>query len=192
MDLGSAFSSAYEVETDPEFPGDGDWGCLVCSYKADGTITQDFESRWGAPTILRVLPASAPSWVGMFPAGGLGGESGVFGCPSLNHMCVVANGAAYLVDVTTPHGGAAMVRPDTHQVLPVPHAPLLLLAGFQDLVAVGIEGVAWRSPRLVLDELWVEQALENHLVCRGHEMRGTVTFEVDLATGERVDLIPRR
>ena len=83
------FSAAYEVETDPEFPGNGEWDCPVYRYAAGGTVTSDFESGWGAPTVLRITPRSGSESVLIFAAGGLGGASGNYACPAPEHLSVL-------------------------------------------------------------------------------------------------------
>src|SRR5439155_18309383 len=98
------FRPRYKLEVDPEFPGDGQWGCPVFGFDRDGRIMERFASRWGAPLTVRV---QAPSqvWVGMFAAGGLGGLRGVFACPSPSGLCAVVDGEAYLVEVDHPERG---------------------------------------------------------------------------------------
>jgi len=76
------FAPTYEIESDPEFPADGAWPCPVFAFDRDGRVGPEFVSRWGAPRIVRVLPAASSEWVGMFPSGGLSGVSGVFATPS--------------------------------------------------------------------------------------------------------------
>ena len=76
------FAPAYEVQADPEFPPNGTWSCQLFAYDRDGCVQPESVSRWGAPRIVHVQPANATEWVGVFPAGGLGGISGVFATPS--------------------------------------------------------------------------------------------------------------
>jgi hypothetical protein len=180
------FAAAYEVEPEPEFPGDGEWGCPVYGYAADGVVSSDFESRWGAPTVLRVTTQSGTESVLMFAAGGLGGESGIFACPAPEDLCVVAAGQAYLVDTRMPEGDAVVLRSDTQEVVPLPHEGLLLLSGFQNIVAVGINGVVWRSPRLAHDGLHVDYARAGRIFCHAEDMSGWFELEVDAATGNRL------
>jgi hypothetical protein len=66
------FECAFTVEVDPEFPGDGDWGCPVVGFDRTGGVMPAFESRWGTPLVARVQPDSGQAWVAMFAAGGLG------------------------------------------------------------------------------------------------------------------------
>lgn len=71
------------------------------------------------------------------------------------------------------------------QVLPVAGAPLLLLVRFIDIAAIGPDGVAWTTPRLVVDDLRVEVAIAAGIVCSGDNLEGTLTIELDPATGQQ-------
>ena len=122
----------------------------------------------------------------MFAAGGLGGDSGSYVCPAPESLCVTVDGNAYLVDVTWPQRGAVVARSDVQHVVAVPDEQLLLLAGFQDIVAVGIRGIAWRSSRLALDCLQIDHASAGRIYCHGEDMSGWVDLELDAATGQQV------
>lgn len=183
-DLG--FSPAYAVEMGPEFPADGDWRCQVLGFDRDGHIVDPFESRWGAPVIVRVSPLGASGWVGMFAASGLGGVSGAYAAPSPEGICVLADGEAYLVDANRPGQGAQVVHHQVWQVVRVPDRSLVLLVRPIDIVALGASGVAWRTPRLAVADLWVLQATQNSVVCQCETFGGTPTIELDPATGQQV------
>jgi hypothetical protein len=129
------FASAYEIQADPEFPPNGTWSCPLFAYDRDGCVQPEFVSRWGAPRIVHVQPATATEWVGMFPAGGLGGISGVFATPSPERLCVLVDGVAYLVRVDAPGDGAVIAHDQIEQVFPASAPPLLLLVRGIDIVA---------------------------------------------------------
>lgn len=64
------FSPTYSCQSDPELPGDGDWGCPVHGFRRDGGLTSgQFRSRWGTARIARFTLADATTWVGLFEAG---------------------------------------------------------------------------------------------------------------------------
>src|SRR5258705_13453288 len=102
MDAFFSFAPAFSFETDPEFPGSGEWDCPVFYFGRDGAITQAFESRWGTPLVVRVEPPTNQAWVGMFASGGLGGVRDTTPCPSPTNLCLIADGLAYVVDVEHP------------------------------------------------------------------------------------------
>lgn len=178
------FSPAYEVEPDPEFPAGGAWSCPVIAFDRDGRVQAEFVSRWGAPRILRVRPPDSPEWVGMFPSGGLGGVSGVYATPSPERLCVLVDGAAYIVRVDGPQEGAVIAHDTVEQVVSSMEPPLLLLVRGIDIVALGSEGVAWRSPRLAVDDLRVGVVDTDGIHCTGDLLSGDLaSFIVDPASG---------
>jgi hypothetical protein len=110
---------------------------------------------------------------------------GVYGCPSPDDLCVIADGLAYLVDVTKPDGGAVIVHNQVHQVIRVADRDLVLFVRPIDIVALGMSGVAWRTQRLVVDDLWVQQAARDVIVCRGDNLGGTPEIKLDPQTGQQ-------
>ena len=181
------FSPAFQVVVGPEFPGNGDWGCPVFCFGRDGRLQEPFDARWGAPTIVEVTPHDGERWVGQFAAGGLGGISGVFATPSPRLLCVVADGLAYLVGVDNAHRGADVVHDQVGQVEVVVEPALLLLVRFIDIVAIGGDGVAWRSKRLAVDDLRVVSTSGGIIQCSLDNLGGSPTIALDAATGEQRD-----
>jgi hypothetical protein len=160
------FRPAYEIEVDPEFPGDGDWHAPVFFFDGDGTVSQSAgDSTSGAPLVIRVT-MEQERWVGTFAAG-IDGVRGVFATPDPIRMCCVVAGLAYVVSVTDPGAGAELAHGDTMRVMPVTGRSMLLLVGFVDMTALGQGGTQWRSERLVLDDLNVLHASADGIVCTG-------------------------
>lgn len=180
------FEPAFDVVVDPEFPGDGDWGCDVFGFGRDGAIDEPFRSVWGTPFVVEVLPRVSPRWVGQYAAGGLGGLSGVYACPSPNHLCVVVDGEAYLTDVERPRDGAVVAHDQVGQVVAVEGRPLLLLVRFIDIVALGPQGIVWKSQRLAVDDLRVVHASGDHIECTLDNLGGSPTITLEAATGQQV------
>ena len=114
--------------------------------------------------------------------------SGVWSCPDPDRMVAVAGGYAYLVDTLHPDRCDLMEqRPVTH-LLPVFEEGLLLLAGFHDVLALGAEGVRWRTGRLSWEGLTLNSVDQGTLRGVGWDMFADtdVPFTVDLHTGEHV------
>ena len=126
-------------------------------------------------------------WVASFAAGGIGGITGVYACPSPTDLCVVSDGSAYIVDVRHPEHGAATPLAQVSQVMPIRGRPLLLLARMTDLVAVGAAGIEWRTRRLCLDGLAVVSATHEAIRCTGEFLGEMRDPAVDPATGERAE-----
>lgn len=183
----SADDILYDVLADPEFPGDGDWGCPMFAFDRDGRIADNAGSRWGPPTVVDVRPEAGERWVGSFAAGGLGGVSGVFATPAPAQLCVVVDGLAYVVSVHDPASGAVIVHDQVWQVEFIEEPARLLLVRFIDIVALGEEGVAWRTPRVAVDGLRVVHAGLAGIECTCDNMVGTETITLDPFTGEQVE-----
>ncbi|MFI9813220.1 hypothetical protein [Saccharothrix variisporea] len=174
----------YAVEVDPEFPPDGDWGCPVFEFGHDGGLG-GFTSRWGA-TVVRVTAAT--EWVGLFPGEWPDGVDDVFATPDPGRLCVVAGGSAFVVRVDSPGEGAVVAQDRVHQVVPVGDR-LVLLVSEVDVVALGPDGVAWRSGRLAGDGLRVVRADPDAVHCVGnfHYLgEDPQEFVLDPATGRVV------
>jgi hypothetical protein len=138
---------------------------LFC-FDRSGSLAPDPVTRWGTPLTIVVHPVASPPWVGSYAAGGLGGVSALSASPSPRHLVTVADGLAYITDVGSPGDGAAIACNMVRQVVPV-ETELLLLATAIDLVALGPKGIAWRTGRLVVDDLRVEHASMDRIVCSG-------------------------
>lgn len=177
------FSPSFRATVDPEFPGDGDWRCPVVGFGRDGAVQEIFESRWGAPTIVEVTRRNGVRWIGQFAAGGLGGVSGLYAVPNSLQLCVVADGLAYLVDVDSDPPAAQVVHDQVGQVEAAAEPDLLLLVRFIDIVAVGPAGVAWRTPRLAVDDLHVLTTTDGQIVCALDNLGHSSTITLDAATG---------
>ncbi|MCP4304350.1 MAG: hypothetical protein GY788_05625 [bacterium] len=180
------FQPAYAVEPNPEYPGSGVWGDPLFCFDRTGAVVVGPDSTWGPPLVVRVSPSKGSGdWVGMFPSGGGWGVTEVCACPSPFNMAVLSAGETHLVDVRSPGSGASVVQHSVTQVVPV-GADLMLLTSYSDIVAIGADGVAWKSPRLALDNLVVTNATTEYIACSGITFAGDNTYiEVDTRTGEQ-------
>jgi hypothetical protein len=157
----NGFAPAFDAEADPEFPGDGRWSCPVFAFDYDGRVVQEFKSPWGTPFVVRVTPADGSEWVGLFPAGGLGGED------------------------DAPGSAAVVAQDQVRQVVPVIDSSLLLLVSYVDMVAIDSQGIAWTSPRLALDGLRITHTDADGIHCVADTLAGSAeTIVVNPATGE--------
>lgn len=138
----------------------------------------------GSAQQLHIAPADGEPWIGVFSAGYDGGLTKLLSCPNPHWLCMISRGACYFVDSRNPQDWReAGIFPVEH-ALAAPGAGLLLLAGFTDFEAWGIDGQAWRSARLSLDGL-------RGLRVEGMQLRGEgwhpdcwEEFTLDLRTGE--------
>ena len=183
----------YDFETNPEFPGTGDWGCPTYHFAATHdhvrvTCGDHVYRGPAADLVVRVVSSSGTRWVGYF-ASGLGGATAALRSPAAGHLLVVASGAPYLVDVEEP--GASTVATQGMPVRSVIHlADSVLLASDLDITAVGASGVEWSTPRLCLDDLAVERVEDGVIQCTGwfgeSDAYGRDEISIDLTTGRQV------
>ena len=89
--------------------------------------------------------------------------SGVWSCPSEHHLLAVAGGYAYRVDTLHPGTAELLEQRPVTALLPAPEHGLILLAGFHDLLALGKDGVLWRSARLSWEGITLGQIHGQHL-----------------------------
>lgn len=112
--------------------------------------------------------------------------SGIWACPAPDDLLVVAGGYGYLIHTTDPaHCEFLPIRPIT-AVLPAPEDGLLLLAGFNDVLALGADGVRWQTSRLSWEGITLREVRGGRLHGDGWDMftDREVPFTVDLRTGE--------
>jgi len=180
------FEPNFTVEVHPPYPPDGTWDCPVVGFDVDGRAHPCTEFDGRAALVARVQPAERPAWVGLFDNGGLGRVEGAFAGPGPGQLCVVAEGTAYLVDVDSPTDGAVVVGDQVQHVAADTEHRLLLLAGDTDLVAVGVAGLAWRSPRVALDGLRIAGTGAAGIQCHawlGDHDGATHLITIDPCTG---------
>ena len=111
--------------------------------------------------------------------------SGVWSCPAPDDLLAVAGGYAYRVATLRPDTVELVEQRPVTALLPVPERGLLLLAGFHDVLALGSEGVRWRTGRLSWEGLRLRAVEDGELHGEGWDMftDREMPFTVDLTTG---------
>ena len=111
--------------------------------------------------------------------------SGVWSCPAPGDLLAVAGGYAYRLNTQQPERTELLEQRPVTAVLAAQQEGLLLLAGFHDVLALGRDGVRWRSPRLSWEGITLSGVVDGHLHGRGWDMfaDAEVPFAVDLRTG---------
>lgn len=180
----------YECEVDPEFPGAGSWGCDVFAFGSDSqgnpkvmSSTDEFRSPWGSPLVIKV-ETSHRRWVGYFEAG-MGGPTRVVASPDPHTLCALCSGAAYLIPVEEPSEMRVLPSLPAREIAAVPEIPLIVLADWTHMVAVGQTGQEWRSQRLCLDGLHILEARTDAIRCEGDFVGSVEEFAVDPRTGRQ-------
>lgn len=138
--------------------------------------------------LLRVTPNGAAPWNGLFagqPSGRY--KSGVYSCPNANALCVVSNGAGYVLDVRDPDGYQEIPISPVLDVVPGIGVGILVLANYTDVLAWGHSGRCWLAERVSFDGI-------RNLRVEGGTLRGLSwspvddeqPFALDLSTGTRL------
>ena len=111
--------------------------------------------------------------------------SGVWSCPRGSDLLAVAGGYAYLVDTNDPSKCVHLPLKPVTRVVAAPQEGLLLLAGFQNVIAVGMDGLAWQSERVTWEGVTLGDVVGGALHGMGWDMMRDeeVPFVMDLRTG---------
>ncbi|HXS14388.1 MAG TPA: hypothetical protein VN734_16945 [Acidobacteriaceae bacterium] len=138
--------------------------------------------------LLQVKPASGGSFLATCALGfrAPSALSAIWSCPRPDDILAVAGGYAYLADTLAPERPLHLPMRPVTQVLPVPGANLLLLAGFHTIAAIGAAGLLWETARLTWEGLTLGDIRDNQLHGLGWDMRSDreLPFTVDLTTGQ--------
>jgi len=174
---GKPFPGAYSARESAELPSGQD----VVELKPG------IQSAPGG-MLFEVSPDDGDSWVGIARASTLRASSavsGLFTTPGPRQLCVVVRGTAYLVDVARRHHyvTVAATVPVTGAVT-LREADLLLLVTPWTVIAIDGNGVAWRTERLAIDGVRLDEADSSKLAgLADPESAEPREFVIDLKTG---------
>lgn len=134
--------------------------------------------------LVRCQSPGHASWTGCF-AFGDGGVRGLFTHPDERCLCVVSDGAGYIVRVDDPTSWTFIEGDSVMHVLPVPTRNLLVVADNGSVVAYGRTGVAWRT-QLPADGLEFAALTDDQISFWAENPLCTETFllTLDLQTGD--------
>lgn len=141
--------------------------------------------------MVKVTPkVGPPPWIGVFAFGfpNFLARSGVYSCPDPFVICVVSKGQAYLVPTHDPTVCTAVPSIPVCEIMPLSQYGLLLFADNTTVTAVGKQDVAWKTERLVADDLKILAADETNglLTVSGWDPINSERrqLKLDLATGQ--------
>jgi hypothetical protein len=178
IDIDLTFPHSFECDVLEELPGTG--VSRLHYFPGVGESGRD-------GVIVRVRPASHDAWVGVFAFGDLGkvGVSRVLSLAAADRICVVAQGAGYIVSAASPDDWEKVRATPIIDVRSAPAAGVTTFATHTDVVAYGEMGVKWRTKRLAWDGLKIIAVGDQTLVGEYWDIREDMmrTFEVDLMTG---------
>ena len=134
---------------------------------------------------LRVIPDGADAWIGTFGFGGFGsGITRVLSMPNVEMLCVIVEGAGYVVDAYNPNVCEEVRAVPIVDARAIPVAGVVVFANYTELVAYGESGMKWRTKRLAWDGLKVIAIRDHTLVGEYWDLEDRMRpFEVHLLTG---------
>jgi hypothetical protein len=152
---------------------------------------EDWDHERDDAVVVGVEPADAPAWVGLFRAliPSPRGASGVVALPDRKSFAVLCAGAAYRVLAASPHDWDEISVGGIEASVVVEDHELVLFTEHTTITAYGSDGLAWRSARLVWDDLHAVRVQGGALIAEGFDAPSgrIVRFAVDLQTGRSDD-----
>ncbi len=174
-DFRQDFPSDYHVDVDDEMPvGSANHRHFPASGSTSGGLA------------VSVIPPDGEPWTGTFAFGQLSARAinGVFTCPSPRHLCVVARGEGYVVNVEDPDKVEQVKAAPIMDVRAVVSRGLLVFADPWEIYAYGEHGLVWRTGRIAVEGLAITEVTEDFIRgdCDRLYQEGAGFF-VDLDTG---------
>lgn len=173
------FQANYTFQQLPELPASGDQ-----VYYPQGSSEGGRDGL-----IVGVQNGSNKKWVAVFAFGDVRcmSWSWISTCPSPWHLCVVAAGCGYIIDVREPAKCEIIPVTPVKACVPVPESSMLVLANDTRLIAYDINGIAWRTDRLVTSGLKILDCIGTTVVCSGFDLRSEsdIHFPINSVTGQR-------
>jgi hypothetical protein len=176
-DLG--FATNYTVDANLEYPGDGKW-----DYPERRVFKPGSDLVGGPQALIR--PTDADAWLLVTGFTGLGA---LYATPDPDLICVFEQfDRVVLVKVFDPSIQMALDGLYPVRIAGSVNQGLLLVGDWTDITAVGLDGVRWRSGRLVLDDLHITRSDGDRIYYRGENFDGSSELRgsLDARTGETV------
>jgi hypothetical protein len=135
--------------------------------------------------LVEVHPSQGSPWRGTFAFGFSGQPSHLLSMPDPDCLCVVAAGTGYVVSANAPRRWESLRASLITDIRSIRARGLLLFSDHTGLVAYGSRGLAWRTKRLVHDDLKIVAVTDDTIAGRGwdYSKAADTSFVVDLATG---------
>jgi hypothetical protein len=178
------FETAYTVDPEPEYPGDGDWHMPTFSVTGEEP---------GAP-IAVIRPTDLEPWALSVRVQTVGE---IYGAPDPHQICLVRRFEPPVAfDVRDPARQVSVDIGAIHVAAAVEEG-LILFADWDSVTAWDGRDIRWRSGSLVEYDLHFRRTGHGRIVCIGTNYESTKRYEVtlDAATGETVstrEILPRR
>ncbi len=183
LDIDFELPHSYEVDDVPELPGTGRFNIPIL-YFPRPKARPEHNGLW-----LRIRPSSGNSWVGVFAFLNESYPAFTRVVSTFDHdrVCIVAKGAAYIVNTADPDIWQQVPIAPVLDVRLIPKNQLLLFADHTGLAAFHKTGLAWRSPRLCWDDLKISTITDEVIEGTGYDPTDLSVgrpFAVNIRTGE--------
>ena len=143
--LDLAFRSQYEVDLRANLP--------PCPGKERVLYFpgEPYRGGTGGGLLVRIIPHEGEPWIGMFAGEGVGLDK-VLSTPDENRVCVVSEGAGYLVTANDPKRWESVRCWPILDARPIPEQGLIVFVDRTQLTAYSREGLAGH-PRVLRHRL---------------------------------------
>ncbi|MGA8409364.1 MAG: hypothetical protein WB680_19485 [Candidatus Acidiferrales bacterium] len=191
LEIDLRFPHSYEVQELAELPGTGKLSFPLIFFPPPLT-RPEHDGLW-----ITVKPANGKQWIGDFKFGYTSPPafSRVISSPDPSRVCVIANGAAYLVNADIAEEWERIPIIPVLDLRQLPEHGLLIFSDFTALAAYSSAGFLWRSPRVCWDGLKIVRVTDNTIEGIGDDPTNSTTHEsrfvVDLKSGRSLLPSPR-
>lgn len=139
---------------------------ILSSPPTSGSIPERWYDAHGICTWVRFEPPDQPLWAGVFGNGDISRHSAaiLFGRQPL--AFVIAGGVGYIVDVSTGQLIHKTERETFVSAICVPDRDFVIACDWTELYAIDRTGEIWRSERIALDGIVLEESSSKTLTGR--------------------------
>jgi hypothetical protein len=183
LEINLALPHSYEVQELGELPGTGKF-TVPLIFIPPPKNRPEHSGLW-----LKVKGKSGRAWIGVFAFGypSPPAFSRVLSSPDPDRVCVISNGAAYVVNADQPDVWEKIPIIPVLDVRLIPEHGLLVFSDFTRLAAYDHTGLAWQSPRVCWDGLKIVNVTHETIEGTGSDPTNSTTHEsrfvVDVKTG---------
>jgi hypothetical protein len=142
--------------------------------------------------LLRIAPMVGDTWVGSFAPGYVGRNflNQVLSCPNPNEVCVISSGAGYIVRTDAPSNWKSVRSIPVCDARAILDKRLLVLSDFTKLVAYGVDGLEWESPKVSSDGIQITDIMGGHLTLVGWDAAQQKKVRVSVNLNDGTVVLP--
>ncbi len=181
LEINKAFPCDYEFDCLNEIPSGSQKPFYFPSQNASG---QD-------GLIVTISPHSYQRWLGIFSFGQMDSRAAtsISTSPLADHLCVVAKGNGYIVNVEEPGMYEIVKSNPILQVISILKRKLMVFMDYTTFIAHGVNGFIWETERLSWSGgIKIVKVTDDLIFCQTWDIRSeeNISFAVDLENGERI------